>query len=233
MFQNFALSRSGMALIVCCLAVSGCSINTATYGTGQTAGGALAKDIGSIATFGFIDGSDVKEEINYHQRRPLAVPSKEGFKTPPAPIKGRSTKQVTLAREADIFEQEFLAQQGLLADTSPDFDTAGLTDEERFEREVLAAQQTQETLGQLDNLDQPQEDLEAPEEEFKDPAEEEFKKRSLFRRIVGRSKEKESKALRASNPLAEVPEEYRQVKETPEEVALNDKKKKKKRFLIF
>lgn len=219
-------------MIACCLAVSGCAANTATYGTGQSAGNALAKDLGKIATFGFLEGSDEKEEISYHERQALVVPSKDGFKRPPQPVTGLTAEQIRLKREADAFIREYQAQTGI------DTNFEGLTEEEiqakkeaNFEKEILASQREQDTFAPQDEVASL--DDEVIGQTYEEKAEEELKKRSLFRRIVGKSVPTLN-PLSTDNPLAEVPNDYRVVRETEEDKVFDAKKgKKKKRFLLF
>ena len=215
MFQNLSFFRSFAALIVCGLAASGCAVNTSTYGTGQKAGSALAKDIGSIATFGYLDGSDKKVEINYHQREPLVTPPKEGFKTPPRPITGFTAEQISLKREADAFEREFLADQERLANKGPQTEAEILAEQEAlFEKQLLKEQKNRNAALISD--------------------EEEPKKKGVFSRLIGKSVKRDN-SIRSNSELTEVPETYR----IPEQIAnapTTDpfaKKKKKKRFLLF
>ena len=215
LFQKLGFFTKSTALIAFSLIASGCSISTATYGTGQTAGSALAKDIASIATFGYLEGSDAKTEITYHDRQPLAVPSKEGFKSLPRPITGFSAEQIALKRETDAFEREFLAEQERLNNELPQTEAERLAEEEAlFEKRLLEEQRLQE--------------------EARLAAENPPKKKSLFRRLVGKSVIKDN-AIRSNSELTEVPPEYR----VPQEVASGPtadpfaKKKKKKRFLLF
>lgn len=215
MFQKLGFFTKSTALMVFSLMASGCSISTATYGTGQTAGSALAKDISSIATFGYLEGSDAKTEISYHDRQALVVPSKEEFKSLPRPITGFSAEQIALKRETDAFEREFLAEQERLKIKVPQTEAERLAEEEAlFEKRLLEEQRLQE--------------------EARLAAENPPKKKSAFRRLFGKSVKRDN-AIRSNSELTEVPPEYR----VPEEVASAPtvdpvgKKKKKKRFLLF
>lgn len=104
MFQNTSFLRNSAALVVCCLVGSGCAINTATYGTGETTGGGFAKDLGNIATFGLVGGDDKKENIVYQERTPLVIPSKEQFASLPQPVE-TSDKNRRSASEIEALER--------------------------------------------------------------------------------------------------------------------------------
>ncbi|MEP6356387.1 MAG: hypothetical protein ABJ081_06880 [Hyphomicrobiales bacterium] len=215
MFQKRGFFTKSTALMMFSLVASGCSISNATYGTGQTAGGALAKDISSIATFGFLEGSDAKTEISYHDRQPLAVPSKEGFKSLPRPITGFSADQIALKRETDAFEREFLAEQERLENKPPLTEAERRAEEEAlFEKQLLEEQRLQE--------------------EARLAAENPPKKKSVFRRLIGKSVKKDN-SIRSNSELAELPPEYRVPKELASAPTVDPlaKKKKKKRFLLF
>lgn len=104
MFQNTSFLRNSAALVVCCLVGSGCAINTATYGTGETTGGGFAKDLGNIATFGLVGGGDKKEKIVYQERTALVIPSKEQFASLPQPVEN-SDKNRRSASEIEALER--------------------------------------------------------------------------------------------------------------------------------
>ena len=82
--------RTGIALSIVAFMATGCGLQTATYGTGQTVEAGLARDLASIATFGTF-GKKKAERITYRERGALVVPSDQQFASIPAPVDSIST----------------------------------------------------------------------------------------------------------------------------------------------
>ena len=82
--------RTGIALSIVAFMATGCGLQTATYGTGQTVEAGLARDLASIATFGTF-GKKKAERITYRERGALVVPSDQQFASIPAPVESIST----------------------------------------------------------------------------------------------------------------------------------------------
>ena len=82
--------RTGIALSIVAFMATGCALQTATYGTGQTVEAGLARDLASIATFGTL-GKKKQERITYRERGALVVPSEQQLASIPAPVDSIST----------------------------------------------------------------------------------------------------------------------------------------------
>ena len=85
MLKSMKFCRSGIALSVVAFMATGCAVQTATYGTGQTVEAGLARDLASIATFGTF-GKKKAERITYRERGALVVPNDQQFASIPAPV---------------------------------------------------------------------------------------------------------------------------------------------------
>lgn len=82
--------RTGITLSFVAFMATGCALQTATYGTGQTVEAGLARDLASIATFGTF-GKKKAERITYRERGALVVPNDQQFASIPAPVDNIST----------------------------------------------------------------------------------------------------------------------------------------------
>lgn len=84
------MSRSGkitgiFSLVILSAFVSGCGVQTATYGTGESVELGLVKDLAGLASFGKF-GRAKPKGISYRERASLVVPSPEQQASIPEPI---------------------------------------------------------------------------------------------------------------------------------------------------
>ena len=90
LLKSMKFCRTGITLSIVAFMATGCAVQTATYGTGQTVEAGLARDLASIATFGTF-GKKKAERISYRERAALVVPSDQQFASIPAPVDSIST----------------------------------------------------------------------------------------------------------------------------------------------
>ena len=96
--------RTGITLSFVAFMATGCALQTATYGTGQTVEAGLARDLASIATFGTF-GKKKAERITYRERGALVVPSDQQFASIPTPVDSISTVNDNFPGRAAELEQ--------------------------------------------------------------------------------------------------------------------------------
>jgi len=227
LFQIVNFVRKNAFLIIAGLALSGCAVNPSTYGTGQTTGGGFARDLGNIATFGLIEGSDKREDITYSERSTLTIPAKEEYSVIPEPIKGDERKAYR-AREAE----QAAARKRL---EEAELEAASAVDG-ASEDALTAANGEAENASDLANKVAAVEAKTAAADAATTAASDELpfkpKNASLFSRL-GVSRVSDT-ARKSKGTLTEIPPEYRVIEDVPgAETDPLAKKKKKKRFLVF
>ncbi len=84
---RLSLEKIGQCVLLCFLAatVSACAVSTASYGTGQSAESALARDFTNIVTLGLVDGAGKNQKIRYEERKGLVVPREDQLARIPRP----------------------------------------------------------------------------------------------------------------------------------------------------
>lgn len=87
MIKNITIVRSVGAFVLSIL-VSGCAVNTTTYGTGKSVEGGLGQDLTRIMTFGRVN-SEKNKNITYRERSALVIPSQEQLQVLPPPGSAR------------------------------------------------------------------------------------------------------------------------------------------------
>jgi len=221
---NFA--RKNAFLIIAGLSLSGCAVNPSTYGTGQTTGGGFARDLGSIATFGLIEGADKREDITYRERSTLTIPAKEEYSVIPEPIKGDERKAYRARQAEQAAARKRLEEAELAAANAID----------GASQDTLIAANGEADKAELANKVAAVEAKTAAADASTTAASDELpfkpKDASLFSRL-GVSKVSDT-ARKSKGTLTEIPPEYRVIEDVPgAEIDPLAKKKKKKRFLVF
>ncbi|MBA4782592.1 MAG: hypothetical protein H2045_05175 [Rhizobiales bacterium] len=87
MIKNITIVRSVGAFVLSLL-VSGCAVNTTTYGTGKSVESGLGQDLTRIMTFGRVN-SEKNRDITYRERSALVIPSQEQLQVLPPPGSAR------------------------------------------------------------------------------------------------------------------------------------------------
>lgn len=245
------LVRSVAVLAICGLGAGACSINTATYGTGESVELGLARDLAGLATFGAL-GREKQKPISYRERPPLVLPSKEQRANIPEPITkvdavddnfpGRQQELARIERVEASKNREPIANSLLGTNRAQPLH---LTKGNDIERKGEVDEQVNAAVGSTVPLG-PRELAKSPETIAKErgvTVEElpESLQGDLIRNrsLLERAGLVERKRVRRGAPaLTEVPTEYRTVNTSQadpevEQLLSGKKKKKKKRFIFF
>ena len=251
LLKSMKFYRTGAALSLVAFLASGCAIQTATYGTGETVEAGLVRDLASLATFGAV-GKKKAERITYRERAALVVPNDQQFASIPAPVDSvESVGENFPGRAAEIQAEKDRDQRK--ANNTIINNALGVsraqpltTSLKKNEKEAAAADLDTQRINASIGVAVPQDarDLtKTPEdharergvtveelpEALRDPSKND---RSLLAR-AGLTK---PKTTRRSQSLTDVPVEYRTVQQDPNDPEVNQlltPKKKKKKFLFF
>lgn len=244
-------ARFVAAILTVSVCAAGCSVNTATYGTGESVELGLAKDIAGLVSFGTL-GREKQERITYRERAALVVPSEEQFAAIPEPIDrldkvedsfpGRAAEIERAKRAEEKKGGNEIVNQALGTARSQPLNLTKGNDIER--KGELDSQQVNAAVGTAGSVG-PEELARTPESIAKElgvsveELPEAYKSGTVRERsILERAGLVQPKRSRTGTSLTDVPIEYRTVQGTetdPEvdQLLRGKKKKKKKRFLIF
>lgn len=251
-------SSQSLAIIVLgSLAVSGCAINTPTYGTGESVELGLLRDVTSLATFGQF-GKREQPRIQYLERGSLVVPQEIAKADIPKPTSkvdqvdasfpGRAQEIAEQKRKEErkkrpVVQNPFIGSPNAQAVFNTGVEEEVLDTSEEAKK-LLAdrgeASTVNASIGE-DSLARPRESLKTREDLAKElgvPVE------SLPGAIDEKSILERAGLRQPSSPgrqerLTDVPVEYRTVKTADAgenkdvDALINPKKKKKKRFIFF
>lgn len=213
---NTASRVKRTALLGCiCIAAAGCSVSTASYGTGTSVEKAVARDFTKLATFGLVDPGKSNEKIVYKERGTLVIPSEDELAVIPQPGQHLAVRQEAPVAEIPVLGGESQETAALARIEAAEAKVAGLAPDTA---QTPAAAATETVAGAVPASDEAS-----------------LKKEGFFSRTG--VKKKSRIPDRPGTSLIDVPPEYRQVQGGAGEESIDElltgKKKKKKRFLLF
>lgn len=251
MLKSVKFCRSGIALSLVAFLATGCALQTATYGTGETVEAGLARDLASLATFGAL-GKRKSEKISYRERAPLVLPSDQQFASIPAPIDavsnvddnfpGRAAEIEAVKDKEETEKSRTIINNALGVSRAQPLATSLKKNEKEEAGGDLDTQKINAQIGSA--VPQDARDLiKTPEDHARErgvTVEElpESLQGGAIREksLLARAGLVQPKTSRRTQSLTDVPVEYRTVQQDPNDPKVNEllvPKKKKKKFLFF
>lgn len=241
---------SAIILTAVAFTASGCAINTATYGTGESVEAGLARDLASLATFGTL-GKKKGQRISYRERGPLVLPTDQQFAAIPRPIDsvdnvdesfpGRAAEVERAKAKEEKEEARAIVNPALGVSRAQALGNLSKNDKERaggdLDQQINAAVGSARTTDARELIKTP-EDYARERGVTVEELPEALRGGTIRERsILERAGLVAPKRSQRGQSLTDVPVEYRTVQQNPNDPnvdkLLETKKKKKKRFLFF